>query len=210
MSEAALATLPVVNANNFELNKGDQFIIALDVSGSMQAQDTPSGQSRLAYTMETLKVFVREAAKWDPDGVSFYSFNNRLEQHPDVTSVEQIDAMLAVLKPGGGTSTEVAITAAYQEHKKKGSEQTFLILFTDGEPSDPEAVKKAVVDITNQVKDEKEFRISILTVGHRSPQLDKWLDDLDDHLDAAKYDIIDIEKLEDVNFEDAVAKAIEG
>lgn len=210
MSEPAVAAAQTVNANNFELNKGDQFIVALDVSGSMQAQDTPSGQSRLAYTMETLKVFVREAAKWDPDGVSFYSFNNRVDQHPDVQSVEQIEEMLKALKPGGGTSTELAIKAAYDEHKKKGSEQTFLLLFTDGEPSDPEAVKKTVVEITNQVKDEKEFRISILTVGQRSPGLEKWLTDLDDHLTAAKYDIIDVEKLEDVNFEQAVANAIEG
>lgn len=199
-----------MTANNFELNKGDQFVIALDVSGSMQAQDTPSGQSRLAYTLETLKVFVREAAKWDPDGVSFYSFNNKLTQAPDVQKVEDIDALINSLKAGGGTATQLPITAAFEEHKKKGSEQTFLILFTDGEPSDGEAVKKAIIDITNQVKDEKEFRISILTVGNRTPELDKWLTDLDDNLTGAKYDIVDIRKLEEVNFEEAVANAIEG
>jgi Mg-chelatase subunit ChlD len=157
-----------------------------------------------------MKAFIGEAAKWDPDGVSFYVFNNRLQTFPNVTTVAEINAKIATLKPGGGTNTHLAITAAYEEHKKAGSEQTFLMVFTDGEPSDPSAVQKAIVDITKGVKDDKEFRISILTVGERSPDLAKWLDDLDNHLTGAKYDIVKVERLEDVDFEQAIANAIEG
>lgn len=196
--------------SNFELNKGDQFIVAFDISGSMQTKDCPGPTTRFEYVKETMFVFIAEAAKWDPDGVSFYAFNNRLTELPDVTSVDDIKAKIATLKPGGGTATHLPITAAFAEHTKKGSEQTFLMMFTDGEPSEPDLVKKAIIDITNKVKDEKEFRISILTVGERTPALDKWLTDLDDHLTDAKYDIVDIEKLEDVDFEQAVANAIEG
>jgi Mg-chelatase subunit ChlD len=197
-------------ANNFELNKGDQFIVAFDISGSMQTQDCPGNTRRFDYVLETMRAFIGEAAKWDPDGVSFYTFNNRLTEYPDVTSVAQINDTIARQRPGGGTATHLPIAAAYREHKTKGSEQTFLMMFTDGEPSDPEAVKQAIVDITKDVKDEKEFRICILTVGERSPQLDQWLTDLDDHLTEARYDILVVEKLEDVDFETAVANAIEG
>lgn len=196
--------------SKFELNKGDQFIVGFDTSGSMQTPDCPGNTTRFKYVLETMRVFIREAAKWDPDGVSFYTFNNHCTEYPDVASVDEIDAKIATLRPGGGTYTHLAIAAAFAEHKKKGSEQTFLLLFTDGEPSEPEMVKQTVIDITNKVNDEKEFRISILTVGERSPALNQWLDDLDDHLTGAKYDIIDIEKLEDVDFEQAVANAIEG
>lgn len=197
-------------ASNFELDKGDQFIVGFDISGSMQTKDCPGNTTRFSYVLETMKVFIAEAAKWDPDGVSFYTFNNQCVEYPDVVSVAQINDTIGKLKPGGGTNTHLAIDAAYREHKKKGSRQTFLILFTDGEPSEPDLVKQAVIDITNNVKDEKEFRISILTVGQRSAELNQWLDDLDDHLTGAKYDIIDIERLEDVDFEQAVANAIEG
>jgi hypothetical protein len=197
-------------ANNFELNKGDQFIVGLDVSGSMQMRDCPGNTTRFDYVLETMKVFIAEASKWDPDGVSFYVFNAGLREFPDVASVQQINETIATLRPGGGTATQLAIRAAYAEHKRKGSEQTFLLLFTDGEPSDPDAVKQAVIDITQDVKDEKEFRIAILTVGERSPGLNAWLTDLDDHLTGAKFDIIDVEKLEDVDFERAVANAIDG
>lgn len=197
-------------ANNFELNKGDQFIIGFDISGSMQMNDCPGNSTRFNYVLETMKVFVTEAAKWDPDGVSFYVFNNHLQAYPDVASVDTINETIGKLKPAGGTATELCISAAYQEHKTKGSEQTFLMIFTDGEPSNPDAVKQAIVDITNDVKDEKEFRICFLTVGQRSASLNQWLMDLDDNLTAAKYDIVDVEKMEDVDFEQAVANAIEG
>lgn len=196
--------------SNFELNKGDQFIIGFDISGSMQTQDCPGETTRFSYVMETMKAFIGEAAKWDPDGVSFYAFNNKCTEYRDVASVDAINATIGQLRPGGGTYTHLAITAAFKEHKEKGSEQTFFMIFTDGEPTEPEKVKQSIVDITKQVKDEKEFRISILTVGNRSPALDQWLTDLDDNLTAAKYDIVDVERLEDVDFEQAVANAIEG
>lgn len=196
--------------SNFELNKGDQFIIGFDISGSMQTRDCPGNSTRFEYVKETMKVFIAEASKWDPDGVSFYPFNNHCQEFPDVASVEAVNDMVSKLRPGGGTYTHLPIQAAYKEHKAKGSEQTFLLLFTDGEPTEPEMVKQAIVAIANDVKDEKEFRISILTVGKRSPELAKWLDDLDNHLTAAKYDIVDVEELENVDFEQAVANAIEG
>jgi uncharacterized protein with von Willebrand factor type A (vWA) domain len=196
--------------SNFELNRGDQFIIALDASGSMQTKDCPGNTDRFSYVLETMRAFVAEAAKWDPDGVSFYVFNSELKAYQDVATIQEIDEKIAVTKPRGGTNTHLAIEAAYKEHKAKQSDQTFLLVFTDGEPTNPGAVKKSIVDITNNVQDEKEFRVAFLTVGERSPELETWLKDLDDNLTDAKYDIVTVDKLEDVDFETAVADAIDG
>lgn len=197
------------NANNLELNKGDQFIIGLDISGSMGATDCPGGSSRINYSLETLKTFVREAAKWDPDGVSFYLFGAQVHAFPDLKP-EEIDAKLSGIKLEGMTRTDLAITRAYEEHKAKKNEQTFLMIFTDGSPSDGDAVKKAIIGITNDVKDEKEFRIAFITVGQRPADLDAWLTALDDTLtsDGAKYDIVDVKRLEEVDFMAAVNGAL--
>lgn len=198
-------------ASQFELDKGDQFIIALDHSGSMQETDCEGGMSRSAYVQETVRAFVRAAAQWDPDGVSFYVFNARCETFPDVTDPARIDEIMRDLGyPRGGTATHLAIKQAFIEHKAKGSQQTFLIMFTDGEPSDPAATEAAVRDIANAVTNEKEFRISILTVGGRTPELDAWLKRLDDSLDGAPFDIVSIDRMEDVDFNAAVEAAIEG
>jgi hypothetical protein len=203
MNTATLAS----NPNNLELNKGDQFIIGLDISGSMGQSDTPTGASRINYSLETLKAFCTEAHKWDPDGVSFYLFGASCHAYPDLQPAD-IDAKLANIKLEPMTMTHLAINAAYAEHKSKGSEQTFLMIFTDGEPADQGAVQKAIVDITNDVKDQGEFRIAFITVGVRSAGLDAWLTLLDDALPGAKYDIVDVKKLEDVDFMAAVAGAL--
>lgn len=199
----------MTKAQNLELNKGDQFIIGLDISGSMGSTDTPGSMSRYLYSLETLKTFVREAAKWDPDGVSFYLFGAKLQAFRDLKP-EEIDSKLKGIKLEGATMTHLAIDAAYAEHKDKKNEQTFFMLFTDGEPSDPDAVRQSIIKITNDVKDEKEFRIAFITVGNRSPELDAWLTALDDTLtqSGAKYDIVDVKKLEDVDFMAAVDGAL--
>ena len=196
--------------SNFELNKGDQFIVAFDCSGSMQTPDCPGGTTRFTHVKETMKAFIRAAAQWDPDGVSFYAFNFECREYPDVKTPEEIETIIAALRPSGGTNTHLAIRDAYAEHKRKGSEQTFLLIFTDGEPTEPDLVEAEVVRITNDVQDEKEFRISILTVGKRSAGLEAWLSDLDNNLTSARYDIIDVNELDKVDFMAAVDGAITG
>jgi len=197
------------NPNNLELNKGDQFIIGLDVSGSMQTKDTTSGLSRYDHVLEQLDVFMNEADKWDPDGVSFYTFREKVTAFPNLKA-GAYKSKLPKAPIEGTTLTEQAIKAAYAEHKAAKSEQTFFMLFTDGVPANPDAVKQAIIEITKDVKDEKEFRITFLTVGVRDTKLEAYLTNLDDTLtnDGAKYDIVDVKRIEDVDFMAAVSGAI--
>lgn len=197
------------NPDNLELNKGDQFIIGLDISGSMVTTDCPGGLSRFVSSLETLKTFVREAAKWDPDGVSFYPFGATVHAYPDLQP-DDIDAKIGRLSLEAATMTHLAVNRAYAEHKAKKNEQTFLLIFTDGQPSDPEALRNEIISITNDVKDEKEFRIAFITVGQRSASLDAYLTALDDDLTkaGAKYDIVDVKRLEEVDFMAAVNGAL--
>jgi len=203
-------TTPVVNANNFELNKGDDFIIALDISGSMQASDCPGGLSRLKYSLEQFRTFVGEAAKYDTDGVSLYAFGIDVHQFSDVSpeKLEETVNKLASMRLESGTMTDKVILAAYEEHVARKNEQTVLMVFTDGEPNDQDAVFKVIADITNKVKDEREFNISFLTVGNRSASLEAFLAKLDDALPGAKYDIVDVKRVEDVNFYQAFDGAL--
>lgn len=196
----------------FALHFGDQMIVAFDISGSMNTTDCPGNTSRFEYIQKLMRLFIAKAAKYDPDGVSFYPFNNRVYEYPDVKNVEEINEMIRNLSASGGTSTELPIRAAYKEHKDKKNERTFLLMFTDGEPNNKSAVEKAIIDITKDVKDEREFRIAILTVGQRSSGLTRWLEALDDDLTSkgAKYDIVAIHKLEEVNFEQAIEDATTG
>jgi len=200
------------NTNNLELNKGDDFIVAVDVSGSMQATDCPGGVTRIKFAAENFRTFAKEAAKWDTDGVSLYAFGARVHSFPDVAEA-QIDATvdkLLGLPLEGMTRTDQVIAAAYSEHKARKNEQTVLMVFTDGEPSDADAVLRIIADITNEVKDEREFNVIFITVGDRSPSLQAFLDKLDDAIPGAKHDIVDVKKLEEVDFYAAFDGALNG
>lgn len=192
----------VVNTNNLELNQGDDFIIALDISASMQATDCAGGVTRSQYLYEQFGVFVKEASKYDTDGVSVYAFGMNVHAYPDVAT-DKLDETIDKLKKlpyEGMTMTHKVIEHAFAEHKQRNNEQTVLMLFTDGEPSDSNAVFSAIAKITNEVKDEREFNIAFITVGNRTASLDAWLSKLDDAIPNAKYDIVDVKKLEEVDF----------
>lgn len=196
------------NANNLELNQGDDFILALDVSGSMGTKDCPGGLSRFEFAMEKTKLFAHEAAKIDTDGVSIYRFGHNVTKYPDVTE-DQLDKLIGSGAPNeSATLTHEAIAAAYSEHVERKNEQTFLFIITDGAPTDPQAVMSTIAGITQKVKDEKEFRIAFLTVGQIDNHLQAFLTKLDDALPGAKYDIVDVKALADVSFYAAVAGAL--
>lgn len=210
MSEAAAAQqAPApVNTNNLELNKGDNFIFGVDVSGSMDATDCPGNTKRIEYLKEKVVAFATEAGKWDTDGIDVLTFGHQITPFLGVTADKAAEIIGKLKATEASTDTAALIRAAYKLHKDGGKEQTVLFIATDGNPNDKDAVKQAIVDITNDVKDEREFNISFLTVGNIDSALKAFLDGLDDDLKGAKYDIVDVKKLEEVDFISAFAGAL--
>lgn len=208
MNASAAIAQPAVNGNNLELNEGDNFIFGLDVSGSMSTNDCPGGLSRIEYAKEKAIQFAGEASKYDTDGIDVITFGHQLKQFNGVTG-EKAGEIIGKLKADeAATDTAALIRAAWKLHKDAQKEQTVLFIVTDGDPSDKQAVKQAIIDITNAVTDEREFNISFLTVGHISSSLSAYLTSLDDDLKGAKYDIVDVKTLEEVNFLTAFAGAL--
>lgn len=190
-----------------ELRKGDQIIFLVDRSGSMATSDV-NGDTRYNAVRETIKAFVRDAVKFDADGVSVHFFNNKVEMHPDVATAEMVDQLIDSHRTGGGTATHLALQAAFNEHKRKQSSATYVMCFTDGEPDDESLVEGAIVAITNAISSPEEFRVLIATVGQRTPALSAWLSRLDSNLKGAKCDIVGVAELEGLDFSSAVADLI--
>jgi nitric oxide reductase activation protein len=193
-------------SNLLELNQGDDFIFLLDVSGSMGATDTPTGQTRYDFAKEKAIAFCNEAAKIDADGISIFRFGHAITKFSDITP-DQINKAFEGGANEMSTNTAGAIKAAWDEHLERKNEQTFVLIVTDGAPADKDAVKKTIIDITHAVKDEREFNIAFLQVG-QDKDVAAFLSALDDDLKGAKYDIVDVKRLEDVDFMAAVAGAM--
>lgn len=195
------------NGNNLELNKGDNFIFCVDVSGSMSARDTPSGASRIDYLKEKITAFVGEAAKYDDDGLDLITFGHQVSLKSKLTPATAGALIAALSANESSTDTAGAIAKAYELHKKGGYEQTVCFVATDGSPADKNAVKETIRTIASEIKDEHEFAISILTVGTPDAGLRAFLTELDDEL-KAKHDIVDVKSLDEVDFVSAFAGAL--
>lgn len=189
-----------------ELNQGDDFIFLLDVSGSMGTTDCPGPTTRFQFAREKAKAFCHEAAKIDTDGISIYLFGHKLTKFSDITP-DKIDSVFEAGPNEMSTLTAEAVQAAWEEHLERKNEQTFVVVVTDGEPANRDALKNTIMGIAGAVKDPKEFRITFLQVGGDSSAA-KFLADIDDNLKGAKHDIVDTKRLEDVDFMAAVAGAL--
>lgn len=195
--------------NQLELNKGDNFIFAIDVSRSMGTTDCPGGLSRIDSLKEAVRVFIGEAGKYDDDGIDVLTFGATVKHvGKGVTPANAADIITPLQANESATDTASVIRKAYDLHVGGKYEQTVLFIATDGEPSDESAVFKTIADITQRVKEEHEFNISFLTVGERTVHLEQFLTKLDDDLPGAKYDIVDVKKLSDVNFLEAFDGAL--
>lgn len=192
--------------SQLELNKGDNFIFAFDVSGSMSASDTPSGQSRIEYLKEKLTTFVNEAGKWDDDGIDLITFGHAVTVKPKLTPANAASTIGTLKANESSTDTAGAIFRAYQIHRDGGYKQSVLFVATDGAPSDEGKVKDVIRDIASNLKDEHEFAISFLVVG-QDQGIRAFLTELDDNL-KAKHDIVDVKNLDEVDFIGAFAGAL--
>lgn len=197
--------------SNLELNKGDQFIFAVDVSGSMGATDTPSGQSRIEFSKEQTKTFIGEASKYDEDGVDVLTFGHQV-LHLGALNVEKAGEIITGLKANeGSTDTAGVLAKAFElaNAKRQAGETNNIVVFviTDGEPNDREAVKQVICKQAETQTNGEDLGIIFLTVGKIDAGLRSFLDDLDDNLNA-KFDIVDVKDLHEVNFVEAFLGAV--
>lgn len=193
--------------SNLELNKGDNFIFCVDVSGSMNTTDCPGGVSRINYLKEQVIAFATEASKWDEDGIDVLTFGQKITPYNGIDAAKAASVIGALSATEAMTDTASVIREAYKMHKKGGYAQTVCFVATDGAPSDKEAVKDSIRTIASELKDEHEFAISILTVGNIDAGLAAFLTELDDNL-KAKHDIVDVKALTEVDFMSAFVGAL--
>jgi Mg-chelatase subunit ChlD len=193
--------------SQLELNKGDNFIFLVDVSGSMATRDCPGNQTRIEFLKEKTITFAKEASKWDEDGIDVITFGHAITPFKGVTA-EKAESLISGFKANeSSTDTAGALREAWKLHKSGGYAQTVVFAATDGAPNDKEAVKEVIRTIASELKDEHEFAISFLTVGEIDAPLRAFLDELDDNL-KAKHDIVDVKALTEVDFIEAFAGAL--
>lgn len=203
---------------NIELNCNRQYILAGDISASMNQKDHEcAGLSRYNYMLEKFKSFIKSAEDFDADGVTVITYGENVKVYRN-TTLDNVDKYLDNPNFEGFTNTHLVVEEAYNLHREEKRELkktdnkhpgTVLFIFTDGEPTNQAALERVIVKIANEVESDDEFSIGFLTVGTISKELNQYLEKLDDGLkNKTKYDIVGVKKLENVTFLQAVNNAI--
>lgn len=200
---------------SYEIDPNKQYILAGDISASMTTPDAAcGGQTRYAYMLEKFEQFIKASEDFDPDGPTVYLFGENVYEYEN-TTLEAVKSKLENVTFEGWTNTDKAISEAWAMHKREKSANggahpgTVVLVFTDGSPTNRKALENTIVSISNELDRDEEFSIEFLTVGTIDVDLQHYLTHLDDELKGkAKYDIVDVKKVEEVNFLQAVAGAI--
>lgn len=206
--------------SKLEINPNKEYILAGDISGSMSCfDDACGGNTRYRYMLEKFQLFIKTAEDFDEHGaptIMLFGEKVRIFEHK---KYEDIRSTIENIEFEGLTNLHLVIEEAYRLHRDDKSKLalarafhpgTHLIVFTDGEPTNRAAVERIIARIISEIDTEEEFQINFLTVGKVDNSVRNWLDGLHDKMEDKKinprdFDIIHVDKLEDVNFMGAVA-----
>jgi uncharacterized protein YegL len=205
--------------SNLEINPNKEYILAADISASMTTVDNLcGGNTRYEYMLEKFKQFVKIASDFDEHGkptIMMFGQYVHVYEHCDL---DKVDKLTNWKEFEGFTNLHAVIEESYdlyrEDKRQLRKENKFhngivLMVFTDGEPTNKPAVKRILEKIVNEIDSEEDFQIVFLTVGAVSASTSKYLESLHDDLDDKSinpndFDIIHIEKLEDVDFMQAI------
>lgn len=190
---------------NLEQLKNRDYVLVIDKSGSMTANDCPGGKSRWESAKESTIAIANKICEFDPDGITVYTFAGSFKKYENTTA-SKVAQIFQENEPMGGTTLGPVLAdvfADYSSRKKAGSTKAngeMLLVVTDGQPSDESAVAKEIIKFGNGLDNaDQEYGISFLQIG-KDAEAARFLKKLDDDLvsQGAKHDIVDTKTFEEV------------
>ena len=200
------------SANIAKLGEFD-FICVVDASGSMDDVVKPgSSRTRWQAVQESAEQFARDVGKFDSDGIDVVIFGgSNVTSHTGVTA-DKVKEVFATRSPRGSTPLAQALTEALKL-AGKSDKKDFIVVFTDGVPDDKAAAADVIRNAANSQESDDSLTILFVQVGD-AREATSYLQELDDNLKGAKFDIVDAKTVDEVDAfastTDLILAAIEG
>lgn len=132
---------------------------------------------------------VGELSQVDEDGLDIIFFGGETVTHvPGVKSTVDVDNAFN-RRASGGTPTAEALAKAF-EVAGKSDKPDCVIVITDGEPNNRQAVKDVIVKQANSQANDSDLTILFIQIGDDASAA-SFQAELDDGLHGAKFDIVD-------------------
>jgi hypothetical protein len=194
------------------------YTLIIDKSDSMSTKDLRGTLNRWQVMEESLALtLVNKCEELDPDGITVYTFADRFHRYENVTT-NKVTQIFRENKPSGRADLAGVLQDALTDYfkrkasgKMKQNGETILVV-TDGEPDDRQAVIKTIIEASHQMDRDEELAISFIQIGS-NPEAAKFLKSLDDELQrtGAKFDIVDtimVEDLQGMTLTDVLLNAV--
>jgi uncharacterized protein YegL len=201
---------------------GYEIVVCVDISGSMdESVEKGSEMTRIKFVQNKITSFVKNALKFDDNGIGFITFNGQVSDQKTIKDEKDVKRIFKELEPSGFTNTHDLIQNCYDLHLEykrntKNFKGTVVIVITDGQPTrfvnkhledDTERVMKKMEEISRKVPNDKELGYTFLQVG-RDPYATQFLQRMDDFAQMANpnepnaiKDIVDHKSMHDLNDE---------
>ena len=165
------------------------FQVLIDTSGSMGSSDPGKIGTRLQRAKESVIGLVGELSQVDEDGLGIIFFGGETVTHfPGVKSTVDVETAFN-RRASGGTPTAEALAKAF-EVAGKSDKPDFVIVITDGEPNNRQAVKDVLIKQANSQNADGDLTVLFIQIGDDAAA-GAFLTQLDDDLVGAKFDIVD-------------------
>ncbi|MFO0563541.1 MAG: VWA domain-containing protein [Polyangiales bacterium] len=193
------------------------YTLILDKSGSMAQPDARTGRSRWNIVQESTLALASRCEQLDPDGLTVYLFNGRFKRYDNVRT-DTVAKLFRENEPMGSTNLAGVLDDAFAQYfarktaNRAGHKPETILVVTDGEPDDPRAVMKVIIEASRKLERDEELAVSFVQVGD-DPGAARFLKALDDDLGraGARFDIVDtltITDLEDRPLSEVLLDAI--
>lgn len=184
------------------------FIVVIDASASMGTEDMgPKGdKSRWKFMQETAEGFTREVEKIDSDGLGLVVFSGSGIDSRDGVKTKDVSDVFRSRSPRSSTPMAEALQAALKL-AGKSDKKDFILVFTDGEPDDKDAVAKVIIDASQKLTSDDQLTFLFVQVGHDAGAT-SYLRQLDDNLRGAKFDIVDTKTIEEAEKFNSVVELV--
>lgn len=173
------------------------FVILADASGSMGEPSLKDPtQTRWQEMQESALAFTREIEQYDADGLDIGFFGPDFSIEEGVT-VATLRTAFANRRPQGSTPLIPALQWVAQKQKTSGK-KTVAIIFTDGEPDNKGQVPNIITEISKGLTADEDLTYLFIQIGDNAAARN-YLDNLDNNLSSAKFDIVDVVSLDESN-----------
>jgi Mg-chelatase subunit ChlD len=156
-----------------------------------------TGMSRWEFVQSQTMALAKQTQQIFPHGVMLVLFSSHCKVFQNV-DLRQIPNIFSANHPWGSTNTAEALDQPIEDYLNRrqatgGHVKPLVIaVITDGMPTNPDALRRLIINTTHRVGNAHEIRITFLQIGTERKGFEE-LDELDRYLvnEGARFDIVD-------------------